>query len=67
MAPAHVANKAANAVTTLIEMQGRVGIAMRVIFWPPAFRSTLSNTQTKGSAHVQHWNVLFNPRNIRTR
>jgi hypothetical protein len=47
VAAAHVADKAADAVFPLEKMQGRIGIAMRVIVRPPALGAAMTDSQTK--------------------
>lgn len=40
---------------------------MGVIFRTPAFCATVTDSQSKSAAHVQNWNMLLNPRDIRAK
>jgi hypothetical protein len=53
MSAARVANEAAHPIPALVEVKGRMGVAVRVIFWPPALSVPVMDLQAERTAHFQ--------------
>src|SRR2546428_12579613 len=61
VAATHIADKATRAVTTTMKTEGWIGIAVCVIFRPPALRSAATDTETECFRDLEDWNIFFHP------
>jgi hypothetical protein len=62
---AHVADKAAHAVLSFKEVQGRIGVAVPVVFNSPASCSPVTDVQSKRLCDFEDRDMLLNPGCVR--
>jgi len=62
MTSAHVADKAAHAVASLVEMQRGVSVAVSVILWSPAPCALVANVESKRTSYFKNRDMLLDPR-----
>jgi hypothetical protein len=67
MTAAHITDKTTHAVSSLVKTQGRVGIAVPVIYQSPTLCSTATNAHSKRLRDLQDGDIFLDPGNIRLR